>query len=141
MVQRHQVKQSADGLARQATRKLRSAGLVRDSTGDADLSEMIAYAFDEAIVYIDREIPVEHRTEIVQAACEISPIYTGVRTSAQQAGNGYQLHIPGAKLAGFALGDANSVSALSQVVVLYKGSGSQIAETIRKVRERQTTTV
>jgi hypothetical protein len=135
------IKESASGLALQVTEPARSAGLVEEtSEGDATRhADVWVYGFDKLLVVIDDErVEVDHRAELVAAAAgDSESIYGGHRATVSDAGNGYQVQLPGCEDAGLRLGDRAPVVPRPGLLVIHDGTQTRLAEDLASIRESQ----
>jgi hypothetical protein len=135
------IKESASGLALQVTKPARSAGLVEEtSEGDATRhADVWVYGFDEIIVALDaNRVETDHRAEIVaSAAGDSESIYGGQKTTVSDAGNGYQLQLPGCEDAGLRLGDRAPVVPRPGLIIIHDGTQTRLAEDLAAIRDSQ----
>lgn len=106
----HEIKPAGEGLARQATKDIRQAGLVDESAVDGELGEgreVLVYGFDGLMMAVDEHaVSVSDRAELVStAARDTDSIYHGETAKVSQRGNGFQIHLPACRAAGFVEGD------------------------------------
>lgn len=82
-------------------------------------------AFNQLLLVVDREIAIQHTTELVVTA----PRETGrhprtMGASVRIAGNGYQLQLPPAADAGFAVGDRAPCQSADGMLVIINDNGT-----------------
>ena len=137
----NRIKDSAGGLALQVTKETRDAGLVLENMdGEATrLADVIVYGFDDLLLVIDTDrVTAADRAELVaSAARDIKSIYQGSKASIQISGHGYQVQLPGARDAGFNLGDKAPVRTVDSVLVIHDGTQRRLAEDLITIREEQ----
>ena len=107
----HEIKPAGEGLARQATKDIRQAGLVDESAVDDELGqgrEVLVYGFDGLMMAVDKyDVSEADRAELVStAARDTGSIHHGEPAKVSQRGNGFQIHLPGCQPAGFVEGDS-----------------------------------
>lgn len=126
------IKTASDGLALQVTKPARKAELVRENTdGDPTrLAEVYVYGVDDLLLVIDYgRVSASARAELVaSAARDTKSLHQGGKASLSEAGNGYQVHLPGAHDAGFRLGDTAPVTATRGVLVIHDPSTKRLAD-------------
>lgn len=120
----HDIKSSGEGLARQATKDIRQAGLVDESTVDGEIGtgrDVIVYGFDELLMVVDKQaVSATVRAELVAtAARDTGSIHLGEPATVSVRGNGYQANLPGCTEAGFHKGDSVRTRATTGDGVLF----------------------
>ena len=145
----NQIKTSgAAGFALQVTKPARAAELVdEDADGNAiSLADVRVYAFDHLLLVVDLDaVSTEHTTELVIAAAQdTNSIHRAMDASVQIAGNGYQVQLPPAEDAGFAVGDRAPCHPAPGVLTISKDedtsaetAASRLAEDLRTIRIEQ----
>jgi hypothetical protein len=135
------IKESADGLALQVTREARTAGLVtEDADGNATrLAGVYVYGFDDVLVVVDAQrITAGDRADLVATAADATEsIHRGESASIAEAGNGYQVQLPGCKSAGLSRGDTAPVHAGQGILVIHNGNRPDLARDLVARREEQ----
>lgn len=135
------LKSSGGGVALQVTKPARQAGLVQeDAEGDATrLAGVYVYGFDGVLLVVDAEdVSAGDRAELVaSAASDTGSVYRGEAASVEIAGNGYQVQLPGSKVAGFEIGDAGHVRSAAGVLVIHDGDASRLAGDLITIRQEQ----
>jgi hypothetical protein len=106
----HSIKPAGEGLARQATKDIRQAGLIDESAVDDELGtgrEVVVYGFDGLLMAVDRHgVGADVRADLVSTAAEATDsMHLGESARVTQRGNGFQVQLPGCREAGFADGD------------------------------------
>jgi hypothetical protein len=137
------IKTSADGLALQVTKPARQAGLVvEDADGNwTQLADVYAYGFDDLLLVIDQSVSMRHRAELVSSAAgDTGSIHVGYPASVTEAGNGYQVQLPGCKAAGFTKGDRAPVHTAPGLLVIHDGTQRRLANDLTTQRHAQATT-
>lgn len=135
------IKQSADGVALQVTSAARDSGLVEeDPDGDATRrAEVWVYGFDGLLLVVDAvRVSDADRAELVaSAAGDTDSIHGGGLSKIAPAGNGYQVQLPGAKQAGFALDD-NAVTTVGDgLLAIHDGDAHRLASDLVTLRGGQ----
>lgn len=129
-----EIKQSAEGLALQVTKEARDAGLVEeDAEGDATRrAEVWVYGFDGLLMVVDAvRVTESDRADLVaDAAGYTDSIYGGGLSRIAQAGNGYQVQLPGAEQAGFSLDDSVVTTAGNGLLVIDDGQERLAADLV-----------
>jgi hypothetical protein len=127
----NQIKESSDGLALQVTLPARDAGLVKENAdGDPEwLAGVYVYGFDGVLVVVDAEkVSAGDRADLVATAAEATgSVHRGAAASLAEAGNGYQVQLPGCRSAGFSSGDKAPVHSGRGVLVVHDGTESDLA--------------
>mgnify|MGYP000146682648 FL=1 len=144
--QKHKIKAAGDGLARQATKAIRAAGLVDESTVDGEMGEgrdVIVYGFDGLLMAVDVEhVSKDDRAELVSsAAADTGSIHLGQRATVSVRGNGYQVYLPGCEAAGLYEGNKAATTAADGVLLVYSPGDSdaaRLAEDLWAIRDEQT---
>ena len=135
------IKQSAGGLALQITQPARDAEMVvEDTEGNATRrAEVYVYGFDGILLLIDKEnVATTHRAELVaSAAGDTESIHRGEKATVEIAGNGYQVQLPGCRVAGFEIGDNAPVTVEKGVIVIHDASESRLAADLLSIRAMQ----
>ena len=135
------IKQSAGGLALQITQPARDAEMVvEDTEGNATRrAEVYVYGFDGLLLLIDKEnVAMSHRAELVaSAAGDTDSIHRGEKATVEIAGNGYQVQLPGCRVAGFEIGDNAPVTVEKGVIVIHDASESRLAADLLSIRAAQ----
>lgn len=135
------IKKGGDNdLRLQVTKPVREAGLVaEDIDGEAtELDSVYVYGFDGLIVVIGQSAHMFHRADIVsRAAGDTGSIHGGYPATVAEAGNGYQVNLPGGGEAGFRVGDKAPVVACDRVLVIHDGSNRRLAEDLATIRNEQ----
>jgi len=135
------IKQSAGGLALQITQPARDAEMVvEDTEGNATRrAEVYVYGFDGILLLIDKEnVATTHRAELVaSAAGDTDSIHRGEKATVEIAGNGYQVQLPGCRVAGFEIGDNAPVTVEKGVIVIHDASESRLAADLLSIRAMQ----
>ena len=139
----HSIKKAGEGLARQATEKVREAGLVDESTvgdGLGEGREVLVYGFDGLMLVVDKhEVSEADRAELVtSAASDTGSIYLGREATVGQRGNGYQVQLPGCTKAGFFEGDKAKSRAARNVLFIYDPDATQLVADLILIRGEQT---
>ena len=132
------IKESAEGLALQVTRKAREAGLVEeDSDGNTTgLSDVYVYGFDDLLIVVGVDVSTADRAELVAtAARDTDSIHEGSKAKIATAGNGYQVQLPGCTAAGFLEGDDGHVRATEQVLFIHDGTQGRLIDDLMTIRE------
>jgi len=136
------IKDSADGLALQVTRPARKAGLVvEDADGNPkQLSGVVVYGFDDLLLVVDKSVSMGDRADLVSSAAgDTDSIHGGYPASVAEAGNGYQVQLPGCKAAGFRKGDDTPVHTAQGLLVIHDGTQGRLADDLTTQRHAQTT--
>jgi hypothetical protein len=129
-----------DELRLQVTTPARHAGLVEENEdGDAiRLSPVYVYGFDGVILAISQSVDMGHRAELVStAAGDTGSMHGGYPATVAEAGNGYQVNLPGGSEAGFRVGDNAPVVASDGVMIIHDVETRQIAEQLSTKRDEQ----
>jgi hypothetical protein len=116
-----------DGVALQVTKPARAAGLVEEnSEGEPTmLADIRAFSFDYLLLVVDLEIATQHTTElVVTAAKDTESIYRAMDASVQRSGNGYQIQLPPAADAGFAIDDRAPCRPADGILVITNDNGT-----------------
>lgn len=144
MASTNQIKKSASGVALQVTEEARTAQLVEENPeGEARrLAPVRVYGFDDFLLVVDRErVAPAQVAELVRTASKArDSIYRGGDAQVQIAGNGYQVQLPGAKDAGFQIGDKAPVSSSSSawgVVCIFRDSKNTLESDVLTIRREQ----
>lgn len=137
----NKIKESSDGLALQVTLPARTAGFVsEDADGNATrLAGVYVYGFDGVLVVVDAErVSAGDRADLVATAAEATgSVHRGAAASLAEAGNGYQVQLPGCKAAGFSRGDTGATHAGRGVLVIHDGTESDLARDLVARREER----
>jgi len=135
------IKGGGDGdLRLQITKPARQAGLVReDNDGEpTDLAEVYVYTFDDLILVIDSRVSMGIRAGLISKASDYTDsMHTGVSASVSRAGHGYQVNLPGAKEAGFAVGDSAPVVAGDGLLLIHDGTQAEVAEDLKAIHDER----
>jgi len=138
------VKDTGGGLALQATRKVRRAGLVDDDgdveAEDAYRADVYVYGFDDLLMVIDADrVSKSDRADLVStAAGDTGSIYDGRRTNIERAGNGYRVPLPGCEAAGFEQKDKpKRVPTHSKGVLFIHDDSTRLVEDLIAIRQEQ----
>ena len=135
------IKKGGDNdLRLQVTKPVREAGLVaEDIDGEAiELDSVYVYSFDGLIVVIGQSVDMGERAELVWTATnDTNSIHGGYPATVAEAGNGYQVNLPGGSEAGFRTGDKAPVVACDRVLVIHDGSNKRLAEDLATIRNEQ----
>jgi len=137
----NQIKEGGDGdLRLQITKEARRAGLVHENAdGDpTQMAEVYVYTFDGLLMLIDSRLSMGLRADLISQASELTEsMHTGVSATVSQAGNGYQVNLPGAKEAGFTVGIDAPVIAGEAILWVHDGSRESEIEALHKARREQ----
>ena len=144
--QAYKIKAAGDGLARQATKDIRAAGLVDESSVDDEMGDgrdVIVYGFDGLLMAVDEgRVSKGDRAELVSAAASDSgSIHLGQRSKVSVRGNGYQVYLPGCEAAGLYEGNKAATKAAGGVLFVYSpgdDDGARLAEDLWTLRTEQT---
>lgn len=135
------IKQSGGGLALQVTMPAREASLVKeDGDGEATyLADVLVYGFDDLLLVVDADrVDVGTRAELVaSAASDTDSIHQGASASLEIAGNGYQVQLPGCRLAGFHEGDRAPVVSRQGLLCIHDGTQARLVEDLATIRDGQ----
>lgn len=129
---------SGAGLRLQVTKEARKAGLVaEDSDGNpTDLSDVLVYGFDGLLVVVGEWVSMADRAELVaSAARDTDSIHEGAGATLAVAGGGYQVQLPGCKVAGFSKGDRGHVRAADGVLFIHDGTQGRLIDDLMTVRK------
>ena len=133
-------KGGGDDVRLQITKPARAAGLVREnSEGEwTALSDVHVWGFDGLLLVIGDDVDMAYRADLVsKAAGYTESVHGGYRATVSEAGNGYQVQLPGARSAGFEVGDDAPVVTADSVLVIHDGDGSQLATDLAAIRREQ----
>ncbi len=129
-----------DELRLQVTTPARHAGLVEeDADGDAiRLSSVYVYGFDGVILVISQSVDMGYRAGLIStAAGDTGSMHGGYPATTAEAGNGYQVNLPGGSEAGFRVGDNAPVVTSDGVMIIHDVETRQIAEQLATKRDEQ----
>lgn len=131
-----------DQLRLEVTRPALDAGLVvEDADGNPTrLAKVYVYGFDDLLLVVDAEhvSPSDRAALVASAAQETSVVHRGAAASVSTADTGYQVQLPGCKLAGFHRGDTAHISAAQGVLVIHDGGQARLAGELTGRRQAQT---
>lgn len=130
----------SDDLRLQVTAPARAAGLVEENTngGVVRLASVCVYGFDGLLLVIDQSVDVGHRAGLVAtAANDTGSVHGGYPVTVAEAGNGYQLNLPGGSEAGFRAGDKAPVVSCDSVIIIHSVDSRRLAEDLAAVRTEQ----
>ena len=133
-------KGGGDDVRLQITGPAREAGLVRENAeGEwTALSDVYVWGFDGLLLVIGDDVDMAYRADLVsKAAGYTESVHGGYRATVSEAGNGYQVQLPGARSAGFEVGDDAPVVTADSVLVIHDGDGSQLATDLAAIRREQ----
>ncbi len=135
------IKSSGGGLALQVTKPARQAELViEDTDGNAKrLADVLVYGFDSLLLIVDADkVSVTDRADLVSTiATDTASIHEGREASLEIAGNGYQVQLPGCRVAGFHEGTNAPTVTRPGVLVIHDGTASRLARDIATIRDEQ----
>lgn len=140
------IKESGEGYALQVTQPARDAGLVEeDSEGDPlRRADVRVHGFDGLllVVDVDRVDEAAEAELVAVAARDSGAVYRALEATVQQAGNGYQVQLPAARDAGFAVGDSALARPARGVLFVHPNTadGERLAADLRSIREEQVRT-
>ena len=145
MVDNHDIKAAGDGLARQATKKIREAGLVDESSVDDEMGDgrdVIVYGFDGLLMAVDEgRVSESDRAELVaKAASDTGSIRLGQRATVSVRGNGYQVYLPGCEAAGLYEDQAAAAKAADGVLFVFEAGDDRLhnlADGLKLIRSEQ----
>jgi len=143
--QPYTIKAAGDGLARQATKAVREAGLVDESSLDDEMGDgrrVVVYGFDGLLIVVDEgRVSQSDRAELVSAAArDTDSIHLGQRAKVTVAGNGYQIYLPGCEAAGLHQEQKTGAMPVDGVVFIYKSGDKdavRLAEDLAEIRSDQ----
>jgi len=133
-------KGGGDELRLQVTGPARKAGLVsEDIEGNADhLASVYVYGFDGLVLVINQSVDMGYRAGLVaSAAGDTESMFGGYPATVAEAGNGYQVNLPGASEAGFRIGDDAPVISAPDMLVIHDGTQARVGEDLATIRREQ----
>lgn len=133
-------KGGGDELRLQITGPARDAGLVlEDSEGNAtELASVYVYSFDGLVLVVSQSVDMGYRAGLVaSAAGDTESMFGGYPATVAQAGNGYQVNLPGASEAGFRVGDNAPVVSAPDMLAIHDGTQSRVADDLATIRREQ----
>jgi len=135
------IKTSGGELALQVTTLARDAGLVEEDAEDRPTyqADVVVYGIDDLLVVIDADrVSMTDRVKLVAtAARDTDSIHHGAGAAVEIAGNGYQVQLPGCRIAGFYEGDRAPVVARRGVLFIHDGSQRRLIQDLTAIREEQ----
>lgn len=138
------IKEAGDGrLALQATKHVRSAGLVEENNESEAtyLADTRVYAFDDLLLVVDRDtdrVPDDQVAELVASAARDSKsVYQAINATVSIAGGGYRIQLPPAADAGFQTNQTPHVQVAPGILVLHRTRSERLASDLVWNRRQQ----
>ena len=136
----NQVKKGGDGLRLQVTKPARKAGLVEENTDGEPirLASVYVYGFDDLLLVVNQTVDMGHRADLISTVAQSTEsMHGGYPATIAEAGNGYQVNLPGAGDAGFRVGDKAPVVPTDGMLLIHNGTQRELIERILTLREEQ----
>jgi len=142
----NEIKESGEGYALQVTQPARDGGLVEEDSEGNTLrrADVRVHGFDGLllVVDVDRVDDADEAELVAAAARDTGSVYRALEAAIQPAGNGYQVQLPAAREAGFAVGDSALARPAEGVLFVHPNTadGDRLAADLQSIREEQVST-
>lgn len=137
----NQLKNHAEGIALQITLPAREAGLVEEDSDNEPTrrAETMVYSVNDLMLVLDtKQVSMAERTELVGSAIDdTGTLHRGWPARVTISGRGYLIQLPGAKDAGFQIGDRAPVVSRQGTLFVHDGTQRRLIEALTTIREDQ----